>query len=159
MVCSRIGRSGLYQTKRNTKQLGRKHLCKGVALYFCAEYTGEKTGSNKIHAKLQIQFSLSLYNKYHCRTTAMTTSQKHRRFCSEPMGDKLVYELPGIGPVLGRRLQNRGIIRAQNVLGRFLALNKDEWKFKNWLRDTCGANAKQQRDCYNCLREWTSNNL
>ncbi|XP_039534805.1 barrier-to-autointegration factor [Pimephales promelas] len=89
----------------------------------------------------------------------MTTSLKHRRFCSEPMGDKLVYEIPGIGSVLGGRLQNRGIMRARDVLGRFLVLNKDEWKFKNWLRDTCGANAKQQRDCYNCMREWTSNNL
>ncbi|XP_016388336.1 barrier-to-autointegration factor-like [Sinocyclocheilus rhinocerous] len=89
----------------------------------------------------------------------MTTSKKHRCFCSEPMGDKLVYELPGIGPVLGGRLQNRGIIRARDVLGRFLVLNKDEWKFKNWLRDSCGANAKQQRDCYNYLREWTSNHL
>lgn len=115
--------------------------------------------SNELHAKLQIQFSLRLYIKCPCRPTAMTTSLKHRRFCSEPMGDKLVYELPGIGPVLGGRLQNRGIIRARDVLGRFLVLNKDEWKFKNWLRDSCRANAKQQRDCYNCLREWTSNNL
>lgn len=114
--------------------------------------------SYKLHAKLQIQFSLRLY-KFHFRYTEMTTSQKHRRFCSEPMGDKLVYELPGIGPVLGGRLQNRGIIRARDVLGRFLVLNKDEWKFKNWLRDSCGANAKQQRECYNCLRAWTSNHL
>ncbi|XP_073714562.1 barrier-to-autointegration factor-like isoform X2 [Misgurnus anguillicaudatus] len=90
---------------------------------------------------------------------AMTTSQKHRSFCSEPMGDKSVYALPGIGPVLGGRLEKIGIRTAKDVLGRFLILGMDEWKFKSWLRDSCGANAKHQRDCYNCLREWTNNFL
>ncbi|KAI7799000.1 putative barrier-to-autointegration factor [Triplophysa rosa] len=89
----------------------------------------------------------------------MTTSQKHRLFCSEPMGDKSVYTLPGIGLVLGGRLEKIGIFKARDVLGRFLVLGMDEWKYKSWLRDSCGANAKQQRDCYNCLKEWTNNNL
>ncbi|XP_051526414.1 barrier-to-autointegration factor [Myxocyprinus asiaticus] len=89
----------------------------------------------------------------------MTTSQKHQIFCAEPMGDKSVYTLPGIGPVLGGRLENIGIRRARDLLGRFLVFEMDEWKFKSWLRDSCGANAKQQRDCYYCLKEWTDNNL
>uniref|UniRef100_K7EYL8 Barrier-to-autointegration factor n=3 Tax=Cryptodira TaxID=8464 RepID=K7EYL8_PELSI len=40
------------------------------------------------------------------------------------------------------------------VLGQFLVLKKDEELFREWLKDTCGANAKQSRDCSGCLREW-----
>nr|XP_055075479.1 barrier-to-autointegration factor-like [Misgurnus anguillicaudatus] len=89
----------------------------------------------------------------------MRPFQRHRTFFSEPMGDKSVNTLPGIGPVLAERLEKIGIRRAYEVLGRFLVLQSDEWKFKSWLRDACGANAKQQSDCYNCLREWTDHFL
>ena len=37
-----------------------------------------------------------------------STSQKHRHFSSEPMHDKLVTELAGIGSVLGDRLSEAG---------------------------------------------------
>ncbi|KOB75294.1 putative dna-bridging protein baf, partial [Operophtera brumata] len=39
----------------------------------------------------------------------MTTTIKHRKFAIEPMGKKSVTELPGIGDVLGKRLQEKGI--------------------------------------------------
>lgn len=38
----------------------------------------------------------------------MTTSQKHKDFVAEPMGEKEVMALAGIGDVLGRRLQDKG---------------------------------------------------
>ena len=37
-----------------------------------------------------------------------TTSQKHRNFVAEPMNEKLVTELAGIGEVLGKRLHSKG---------------------------------------------------
>jgi hypothetical protein len=37
-----------------------------------------------------------------------TTSQKHRDFIGEPMGDKEVTAVAGIGPVLGTRLSEKG---------------------------------------------------
>lgn len=37
-----------------------------------------------------------------------TTSQKHRDFVGEPMGDKPVTALSGIGEVLGKSLEQKG---------------------------------------------------
>lgn len=45
-------------------------------------------------------------------------------------------------------------LQAYVVLGQFLVLKKDEELFKDWLKDTCGANSKQQGDCFGCLKEW-----
>lgn len=51
------------------------------------------------------------------------------------------------------------ILQAYVVLGQFLVLKKDEEMFKDWLKETCGANAKQQGDCHQCLKEWCDNFL
>ena len=83
-----------------------------------------------------------------------STSQKHRNFIAEPLDDKSVKELPGIGEVLGGRLISLGYDKAYIVLGQYFFLRKKERRFKRWLNKTCNANAKQQRDCYRCLKEW-----
>ncbi|CAD5123041.1 DgyrCDS11421 [Dimorphilus gyrociliatus] len=83
-----------------------------------------------------------------------STSQKHRNFVAEPMGEKEVTELAGIGEKFGERLREKGYDTAYTVLGQFLIMKKDEDCFKEWLKDTCGANAKYQNDCYQCLKDW-----
>ncbi|XP_057315295.1 barrier-to-autointegration factor A-like [Hydractinia symbiolongicarpus] len=83
-----------------------------------------------------------------------TTSQKHRNFVSEPMGDKEVTELAGIGPVLGDRLRENGFDKAYVVLGQYLVLKKNEEMFTEWLKEVCKANKKQSSDCCGCLKDW-----
>jgi len=38
----------------------------------------------------------------------MTTSLKHKNFVTEPMKDKAVTDLAGVGEVLGTRLSSKG---------------------------------------------------
>lgn len=83
-----------------------------------------------------------------------STSQKHRNFVAEPMGDKPVFELAGIGQVLGDRLTDKGFDKAFIVLGQFLLLRKDKELFSDWLKDTIQANKKQANDCCQCLSDW-----
>ncbi|XP_031468107.1 barrier-to-autointegration factor, partial [Phasianus colchicus] len=61
-----------------------------------------------------------------------------------------------LGDNFGDQLHIFGVppLQAYVVLGQFLVLKKDEELFREWLRDACGANAKQSRDCSGCLREW-----
>ncbi|XP_054880605.1 barrier-to-autointegration factor A-like [Poeciliopsis prolifica] len=83
-----------------------------------------------------------------------TTSQKHRNFVSEPMADKPVTALAGIGDRLGHSLMEQGYDKAYVVLGQFLLLRKDSELFCYWLKDVTAASSKQAEDCAQCLKEW-----
>ena len=76
-----------------------------------------------------------------------TTSVKHREFVSEPMSDKDVTALAGVGETFGKKLKAVGfdkvtstcvvcgdILQAYTVLGQFLVLKKDRELFLDWMR-------------------------
>lgn len=46
-----------------------------------------------------------------------TTSQKHRDFVGEPMGDKPVTALSGIGDILGKKLEQQGFDKVDKTHG------------------------------------------
>ena len=83
-----------------------------------------------------------------------TTSQKHRNFVAEPMGEKSVTDLAGVGAVIGKRMEAKGFDKAYVVLGQFLLLKKNKDLFVEWIKDLTGANSKQCDDCYQCLSDW-----
>nr|CAB3225067.1 barrier-to-autointegration factor [Phallusia mammillata] len=83
-----------------------------------------------------------------------STSQKHKEFVAEPMGDKGVNCIAGIGEVLGNRLVEKGFDKAYVLLGQFLLLHKDEELYIDWIKEEIKANKKQGRDSYTCLKEW-----
>ena len=58
-----------------------------------------------------------------------TTSKKHQDFVSEPMGEKEVTAIAGIGDVLGQRLSDKGFDKV--IYFHFKSLNKKMRDFLN----------------------------
>jgi len=82
------------------------------------------------------------------------STKKYHTFVGEPLRNKPVTSLAGIGEDIGRRLVANGFDKAYVVLGQFLILKKNKGLFIDWIKDTAGANNKQANDCYTALREW-----
>lgn len=87
-----------------------------------------------------------------------SSSKKHTDFVQSAIGQKLVTELPGIGSVTGKKLNDDGITRVYQVFGQFLVLNKDREKFYKWLGGY-GANEGQCKACFDALDDWSKNHL
>merc|ERR1712243_198360 len=66
-----------------------------------------------------------------------STSMKHRNFLSEPMGEKCVSQIAGIGEVYKKRLHEAGYDLAYVLFGQFLLLKKDHEGCYECLRDYC----------------------
>ena len=76
-------------------------------------------------------------------------------FFTEPLGDKPVTDLLGpANKAFASILENKGFTMAKEMLGVFLMLEKDQEKFKIWLKCTCGATDNLQNLCSFRLAEW-----
>ena len=65
--------------------------------------------------------------------------------------EKPVTDVPGIRPVLGQQLAQRGFDKSYCVVGQFLLLKKNEDMFVTWLRRICDATAYEGRECYRAV--------
>ncbi|VDK73479.1 unnamed protein product [Litomosoides sigmodontis] len=84
-----------------------------------------------------------------------TTSVKHREFVSEPMGEKEVTAVAGIGPTYGEKLSKAGFDKAYVLFGQFLLLKKEKELFIDWLKEVAGVSSNHALSAYNCLNEWS----
>ena len=84
-----------------------------------------------------------------------TTTQKHQNFVTNPLGNKTVTDVPGIGDVLGGGLKKKGISSARQLLGHYLIAPKE---FKELIMSV-GGNAKQQADAYQAMKEFTAQHI
>lgn len=73
------------------------------------------------------------------------------------MGNKSVRELPGVGNTLGKRLENAGFKKSDQVYGKYLVMDQSRDRFEGWMKNTSNANSKQANDCYQGLKEWNNN--
>ncbi|XP_078671591.1 barrier-to-autointegration factor-like [Branchiostoma floridae x Branchiostoma belcheri] len=80
-------------------------------------------------------------------------TQKHADFVREPLGNKPVSVVPGIGRVLAGNFGQQNINTASEVVGQYMVQGKDEQRFKNWVQ-TFGANAGHQTAAHDAVRDW-----
>ena len=101
-----------------------------------------------------------------------TTSQKFRDFTGEPLKDKQLSEVPGLGPKLASNLEGSGItmvcfidvfnltivifFKAYELLGVYLTLLKNKEYFELWIRDNAGANRHQAKQCAEAIDAFCS---
>ena len=72
---------------------------------------------------------------------------------SSPIGKKLVTKFPGIGDAGERNLEGEGFGYASQIFGKFLVLEEDERKFKDWLQQFEIGEAYCRR-VYSALHKW-----
>ena len=90
---------------------------------------------------------------------AMSSSKKCRQLVAEPIKDKGVEELPGVGAVAAKRLKNYHYPKAEKVLGIFLMMERNEVRFCRWLMSEGCLNSRDQKICYNALNKYCNNHL
>ncbi|KHJ43962.1 Bromodomain protein [Trichuris suis] len=90
---------------------------------------------------------------------AATASIKHSDFVSEPMGEKDVDRVPGIGEQYAKKLRKEGFDKAYLLLGQFLILKQNEELFVTWIVDMGGLSRKHAEQCAKAFTEWVGQNL
>ena len=86
-----------------------------------------------------------------------SATRKHTDFVSEPMKNKPVGKLPGIGEKAAGKLMAQGFPRANMVLGQFLILGQNKEPFIAWLQSVSHCSDSNAFACWQALREWCGN--
>lgn len=84
------------------------------------------------------------------RSSSTTSSAKHRQFINEPMANKPVTDVPGIGQVVGRNMCADGVRTARALYGYYLDNPRG---FRDFVM-TYGANAGQQEAAFKAMSEF-----
>jgi hypothetical protein len=88
-----------------------------------------------------------------------TTSIKQKLFIEEPMNNKLVTSVGGIGKVAAAKLEERQITKAYHLLGYFLTMDKDKIKFIAFLKENAGMTEKNAKNAADTFDAWCLNFL
>ncbi|MFH4975300.1 hypothetical protein AB6A40_002009 [Gnathostoma spinigerum] len=83
------------------------------------------------------------------------SSAAHCKFISEPMGDKPITAIPGIGPTCAAKFTNAGYEKANALFGKFLLLKKNKEGFIQFLKETGGMPEHHAKSVYECFDEWS----
>jgi len=91
-------------------------------------------------------------------TKKQLKSAKYYLFCSEPIKNKTIIEVPGIGPVSAELFNKKGYDSAAILLGQYLLLNRDTTIFIAWLTSEIGISLKLAEDVSDAMTGWWHNN-
>ena len=83
----------------------------------------------------------------------LTIETKKLRNFNEPMSNKEIECIPGIGEKNGIKLRKKNYDKADVLLGQFLILKKNEELFIDYLKDI-GINRTCSKQCFDALKSW-----
>uniref|UniRef100_A0A0N5BU16 Barrier to autointegration factor n=1 Tax=Strongyloides papillosus TaxID=174720 RepID=A0A0N5BU16_STREA len=88
----------------------------------------------------------------------MSTTKKFESFINEPMGEKHVIEVPGVGKKTAEKLGSDGIEKAYQLQGQYLLQGKNESEFNDMLQDKYRMNTKNAGQCTDSISQYTNRN-
>ena len=114
--------------------------------------------------KSSVYSYISAFIFFSCTYFSDPDNQKYYNFVHSPLYPHApVTVLPGIGKTYGERLCQNGYIYAWQVLRQYLLFNKNEWLFKQWLKEICRVylrmNERWIHYCYIGLYNWCTQHL
>ena len=82
-------------------------------------------------------------------------TETHRKFVSEPIGNKPVSAVPGIGRAHKETLNGSNITKASELLGVCMSKGMKQDQFQEWLKEKLPtSNAVHRECCYKALDEY-----
>ena len=89
----------------------------------------------------------------------MISSKKSKIFENEPLKDKEIIDVPGIGEIYSAQMIKFGITKADELLGYFLIFKKNDELFELWLNEEFEMQKIHAKACCNGFKNWCDNFL